>query len=275
MKIPSLALCLGLAVTACSGSAASPPGPDPGAPDPDLAPSSARIAGTVIDLAQKGFPGASVKLCATGCREVQTDSAGRFEIAGVTAASYGLHVELPGAAPTDYGKVVVPLYYFDPRVTPVQTIAPIVLPRSGQSVALGAGTQTVAIDATLSLTVDADALTLPPGTGAPRLAGMRVPAGLYPDFCLPSGDGRILAEWAFMPFGTTSSAPISIHIGDSLGLPPGSLVVLSSIDPDFGRPERQGMGRVTADGTAIDSLAAMELHRLTWLVVSLPGGGGA
>lgn len=275
MKVFSLALYLGLVVTGCSGPALTPPGAEAGAAEPDLATSSARIAGTVIDLAQKGFPGASVKLCATACREVQTDSAGRFELAGVTAASYGLHVELPGAAPTDYGKVVVPLYYFDPRVTPVQTIAPIVLPPAGPSTALGAGKQTVAIDATLSLTVDADALTLPPGTGAPRLAGRRVPAALYPDFCLPSGDGRILAEWAFMPFGTTSSAPISIHIADSFGLPPGSLVVLSSIDPDFGRPERQGMGKVAADGTSIDSLATMELHRLTWLVVSLPGGSGA
>ena len=276
MKIQSLALCLGLVTAACSGPAASAPGPDdvdagPGAPDLATG-TGGRIAGTVIDLAQQGFPGASVKLCATSCQEVTTDSAGRFEIAEVGAASYGLHVELPGAAPTDYGKVVVPIYYFDPRVAPVQKVTPIVLPRAGQPISLVAGKQTVAIDATLSLTLDADALTLPAGAGPPRLAGIRVPAAIYPDFCLPSGDGRILAEWALTPFGATSSAPITIRIGDGFGLPGGSSVILSSIDPDFGRPERIGTGTVSADGKAIDAVTTMGA-RLTWLVVSLPRGG--
>lgn len=277
MKIHPLALGLGLGLglvtVACSGPAASAPGPDDAGPAaPDLTATGGRIAGTVIDLSQKGFPGVSVKLCATACREVTTDSAGRFEIADVAAASYGLHVELPGAAPTDYGKVVVPIYYFDPRVAPVQMVAPIALPRAGQPTDLVAGKQTVAIDATLSLTLDADALTLPPGAGPPRLAGIRVPAAIYPDFCLPSGDGRILAEWALMPFGATSSAPISIHIADGFGLPANSSVVLSSVDPDFGRPERIATGTVSADGTQIDALTATG-PRLTWLVVSLPRGG--
>ena len=273
MKIHSLALLFGLIAAACSGPAASVPGPDDAGPGaPDLTATGGRIAGTVIDLAQKGFAGVSVKLCATSCREVTTDSAGRFEIADVAAASYGLHVELPGAAATDYGKVVVPIYYFDPRVAPVQTVAPIVLPRAGQPVNLVAGKQTVAIDATLSLNLDADALTLPPGAGPPRLAGIRVPAAIYPDFCLPSGDGRILAEWALAPFGAMSSMPIAIHIADGFGLASGSSVVLSSIDPDFGRPERIGTGTVAADGASINGLTTTG-PRLTWLVVSLPRGG--
>lgn len=273
MKIHSLALCLGLVAAACSGPAASAPGPEDGGPaSPDLTATGGRIAGTVIDLLQKGFPGVSVKLCATSCQEVTTDSAGRFELADVGAASYGLHVELPGAVSTDYGKVVVPIYYFDPRVAPVQTVAPIVLPRAGQPINLVAGKQTVAIDATLALTLDADALTLPPGAGQPRLAGVRVPAAIYPDFCLPSGDGRILAEWSLAPFGATSSVPIAIRIADGFGLASGSSVVLSSIDPDFGQPERIGTGTVSADGMAIEGLTTMGT-RLTWLVVSLPRGG--
>ena len=62
MKIHSLALGLGLGLglglvtVACSGPAASAPGPDDAGPAaPDLTATGGRIAGTVIDLSQKGF----------------------------------------------------------------------------------------------------------------------------------------------------------------------------------------------------------------------------
>lgn len=274
-KLGHAATCLSLALAACDAAGGAPP-PSPedgGAPDLAAEAVGARITGTVIDLDRHGMPGVRIQLCGPSCREVTTDSAGIFELPNVAAASYGLHAELPGVQAIDYGKVVVPIYYLDPKATPVRTVPPIVLPRLGAPLPLGAGKQTVAIDATLALTLDADALRFPAGAGAPQLAGLRIPAGLYPDFCLPSGDGRIIAEWALGPFGTTSSAPITVHIADSFGLPPGSTVVLSSIDPDFGRPERQSLGKVSADGKSIDSQVTMELHRLTWLVVSLPGGG--
>lgn len=269
------ATCLSLALAACdaAGGTAPPSPEDGGAPDLAAAAEGARITGTVIDLDRHGLPGVRIKLCGPSCREVTTDGAGIFELPNIAAASYGLHAELPGAQAIDYGKVVVPIYYLDPKATPVRTVPPIVLPRLAAPLPLAAGKQTVAIDATLSLTLDADALRFPAGAGAPQLAGLRIPAGLYPDFCLPSGDGRIVAEWALGPFDTTSSAPITVHIADNFGLPPGSTVVLSSVDPDFGRPERQGVGKVSADGKSIDSVATMELHRLTWLVVSLPGSG--
>lgn len=268
------ATCLSLALAACDAAGGAPSNPEDGG-TPDLAAevAGARITGTVIDLDRHGIKGVKINLCGPSCREVTTDSAGIFELPNVAAASYGLHAELPGAQAIDFGKVVVPIYYLDPKATPVRTVPPIVLPRLGAPLPLGAGKQTVAIDATLSLTLDADALLFPAGAGASQLAGLRIPAGLYPDFCLPSGDGRIIAEWALGPFGTTSSAPITVHIAESFGLQPGSTVVLSSIDPDFGQPERQSLGKVSADGKSIDSVATMELHRLTWLVVSLPGGG--
>lgn len=275
-KLHCAAAGLGLFFAACVAPAVAPPSTDDAgtaAPDQALATTGGRIIGTVIDLARKGVPGASIRLCSTSCREVLTDSTGTFEITSVTAASYGLHAELPGTQPLDMAKVVVPIYYYDPRVDPVRTVAPIPLPFLYPAPPLSAGKQTVAIDTTLSLTVDADALTFPAGAQARQLAGVRVPPGLYPDFCLPSSDGRILAEWALGPFGTTSSAPITVHIADNLGLAPGSTVLLSSIDPDFGSPERQSLGRVADDGKTIDSIATMELHRLTWLVVSLPRGG--
>lgn len=275
-KFGYAATCLSLVLAACEVAGGTPPSPEDGsAPAPDLAAPAvgARITGTVIDLDRHGLPGVRIQLCGPSCREVTTDSSGIFELPSVGAASYGLHAELPGVPAIDYGKVVVPIYYLDPKVTPVRTVPPIVLPRLAAPTPLAAGKQTVAIDSALSLTLDADALTFPAGGGAPQLAGLRIPAGLYPDFCLPGDDGRIVAEWALGPFGTTSSTPISVHIADSLGLQPGSTVVLSSIDPELGRPERQGLGKVSADGKSIDSLATVELRRLTWLVVSLPGGG--
>ena len=267
-------LCLFLA--ACAAPPVAPPGADDGgiaAPDQSAPAAAGRITGMVIDLSRKGLQGVSIRLCGTACREVLTDSAGIFEIPNVTAQSYGLHAELPGAQPLATAKVVVPIYYYDPKVNPVLAMAPIPLPLLSPAAPLTAGKQTVALDATLSLTVDADALSFPAGVKTQQLASVRVPPGFYPDFCLPSGDGRILAEWALGPFGTTSSAPIAVHIADNLGLAPGTTVMLSSIDPDLGSPERNSFGRVSADGKTINSVATMELRRLTWLVVSLPRGG--
>lgn len=281
MNDPRLSLCLGflgLALVACSQPAMEVPAPgDAGTALADLSAARLRIVGSVVDLDRRGIPGASVRLCGDPCRELTTSSSGGFDLRDVPLGSYGLHVELPGAAAADYGKVVVPLYSVEPEPMGVRTVAPIVLPRLGAAVDLGAGVQTVAIDGTLSLTVDAGALSFPSGSGPPRLAGLRVPMSLFPDFCLPSGDGRVIAEWAFGPFNTTSSAPVEVHIKTAdlgnPGLRPGLTVNLMTIDPDVGKPERQGVGKVSADGTTIDSQPMMGIRRLTWLIVTMPGGG--
>lgn len=269
--------CLGLALVACSQPAMEVPAPDAGPAIEDLAPARLRIVGSVVDLDGRGVSGASVRLCGDPCRALSTSSSGAFDIRDVPLGSYGLHVELPGAGAADYGKVVVPFYSAEPAPMGVRTVAPIVLPRLGSAVSLGAGVQTVAIDGTLSLTVDAGALGFPSGSGSPRLAGLRVPMALFPDFCLPSGDGRVIAEWAFGPFNTTSSAPVEVHIKTAdLGNPnlrPGMTVNLLTIDPDLGKPERQGVGKVSADGATIDSQPMMGIRRLTWLIVTMPGGG--
>lgn len=270
--------CLGFALVACSQPPTEVPAPgDGGLAVEDLATARLRIVGSVVDLDRRGVSGASVRLCGDPCRELTTTSSGAFDLRDVPLGSYGLHVELPGAGPTDYGRVVIPLYSTEPAPMGVRTVAPIVLPRLGASVGLGAGAQSVAIDGTLSLTVDAGALGFPPGSGPPRLAGLRVPMSLFPDFCLPSGDGRVIAEWAFGPFNTTSSAPIEVHIKTAdlgnPGLRPGMTVNLLTIDPDLGKPERQGVGKVSADGATIDSEPMMGIRRLTWLIVTMPGGG--
>ncbi|MFO0579132.1 MAG: hypothetical protein U1A78_34455 [Polyangia bacterium] len=274
MRALGLLAALSLAA-ACGDPAASTPAAAAGA---DLGPGDvtaprARIVGSVVDLERRALPGVRVQLCGAACREFTTSRDGIFEIPDVERGDYGVHLELPAADPLLFGKVVLPLYAFDPKATPVRALPVTVVPRLGPEVKLGAGRQTVPIDGTLALGLDADALKLPPGSGAPRLSGVRVPAALYPDFCLPGGDGRIVAEWALGPFATESSAPIDVHIADSLGLSAGSAVFLSTIDPATGRPDRQGFGRVSADGKSIDSLAMMGIRRLTWLVVSLPGGG--
>lgn len=268
---------LGLALVACSQPVERPAPGDAGPAVEDLSPARLRIVGSVVDLERRAVSGARVRLCGDPCRELSTSSAGAFDIRDVPLGSYGLHVELPGAGAADYGKVVIPLYSVEPAPMGVMTVAPIVLPRLGAAVGLGAGVQTVAIDATLSLTVDAGALGFPTGSGPPRLAGLRVPMSLFPDFCLPSGDGRVLAEWAFGPFNTTSSAPVEVHIKTadlgSPGLRPGMTVNLMTIDPDLGKPERQGVGKVSADGATIDSEPMTGIRRLTWLIVTMPGGG--
>jgi hypothetical protein len=277
MSDPRLSMCLGclgLALVACSPPVTEAPA-DAGPAIEDLSVSRLRVVGSVVDLDRRPFSGARVRLCGDPCRELTTGSSGGFDLRDVPLGNYGLHVELPGAAATDYGKVVIPLYSFEP--TGLRTVAPIVLPRLGPPASLSPGPQTVAIDGTLSLTVDAGALSFPAGSGAPRLAGLRVPQGLYPDFCLPSGDGRVLAEWALGPFATSSSVPIEVHIKTAdlanPALRPGATVNLMTIDPELGKPERQGVGKVSADGSTIDSLPMMGIRRLTWLVVTLPGGG--
>jgi hypothetical protein len=271
---------LALGAGACSAVGAGAPadfGAVEGGAPPDAArdatPVHGRITGVVVDLQSQPVAGASVALCGAPCQKVLTDAAGIYEFADVAPQSYSLRVELPGAAATDYGKVVIPIYGYDPAQTPVRALPRTVLPRLGAATALGAATQTVAIDSVLSLTVDPSRLTLPPGSGAAQLAGVRIPPALYPDFCLPSGDGRVLAEWALGPFAATSSASIDVHIADGLGLAPGSGVVLISVDPELGRPLRQGLGKVAADGRSIDSLSGMGVQGVTWLIVSLPGSG--
>jgi hypothetical protein len=274
MRALGLVAALSLAA-ACSDPPASGPADPVGADQGlgDLGAQRARIVGSVVDLDRRALAGARVRLCGAACREFTTNSDGLFDIPGVEGGDYGVHIELPATDPLLYGKVVMPLYAFDPRATPVRALPMTVVPRLGPQIALGTGRQTVAIDGTLSLSFDAGALRFPPGSGAPRVAGVRIPVGLYPDFCLPSGDGRIVAEWALGPFAAESTAAIDVHIADNLGLSAGSAVFLSTIDPATGRPDRQGYGRVSTDGKSIDSTAMMGIRRLTWLVVSLPGGG--
>ncbi len=246
----------------------------PPVPNPPLQESArGRVLGSIIDLSQRPQAGADVTLCGSGCRSGVSDSSGFFAFSDVPAGSYSLRIERSGHAPTASGKVVIPLYGYDPAVTPARSFPPIVLPTFDQVTPLSAGVQTVAIDPQLSLTLDAQSLSFPTGTAMPQLTGKRVPAGLYPDFCLPGADGRIVAEWAMAPFATNSASPIEIRIADGLGLSPNTQVNFLTIDPDLGRPEQQAVGTVAADGKSITSKPMTGIRRLTWLIVSLPGSG--
>lgn len=273
MRNSVASIAVGVCLAACGSPQIDDP-PAPPVPDPPMQQAArGRVLGTTVDMAGRPLSGVDVALCGSSCRRLVSDGTGFFAFSDVPAGSYSLRVERSGNAPTASGKVVIPLYGYDPVATPARTFPPIVLPTFDQVTPLSAGVQTVAIDPQLSLTLDAQSLSFPMGTAMPQLTGKRVPAGLYPDFCLPGADGRIVAEWAMAPFATTSTSPIEIRIADGLGLSPNTQVNFLTIDPDLGRPEQQAVGTVAADGKSITSKPMTGIRRLTWLIVSLPGSG--
>jgi hypothetical protein len=266
MRFARAVVLLGVGASGCTGPAGS------GGGAADLG-SGIVVVGTIVDLTSQPLSGATVRLCEGSCRATTSDATGAFRFDGVAALTWdSLGAEMPGSS--DYGKVVIPLYPYTNDLQQQQAVLlpPLVLPRLGPSTALPSGPREIAIDATLTLTVDGSALQLPEGS-ATGVAGARVPSGLFPDFCLPGAGGQVIAEWALAPFGARSSAPIAVHLAENLGLARGA-VWLFRVDTESGRPIQVATGSVSADGTSIASDPGVGLDQLTWLLVARPGGGG-
>jgi hypothetical protein len=223
------------------------------------------VEGRIIGLDRQPLAGVAVSLCLQPCRDVVTGAQGQFAFSGVTPGLYTLRARRAGG---DYADLDFPLYLSagqNPR------LLPLVLPRIGASAPLPAGVESFRIDDKLALLLDGGALQLPLGGRAERLAGVRIPTDLFPNFCVPSA--QVLAMWAFSPTGITSSGKIAVTLGEPLGLPKGTTVSFIEIDPLDGRPAVAASGAVSEDGKSIQTAMGAGLHRLSWLLLAVLRGG--
>lgn len=232
----------------------------------DGPPTLLNLEGRLIGLDQQPLAGVAVSLCHATCRDTVTGGQGEFAFPATLPSFYTLRARKP-AAP-DYAELDFPLY-LDGSVNP--RLVPLVLPKITTDAPVPAGVQSLAVDATLALTLDSSTLMLPQGGAAGHLGGVRIPAGLYPNFCVPSA--RVLAMWAFTPTGITSSTPVGISLSESLGLLPGTTVSFVEISPADGRPATAASGTVSADGKSIKTPLGSGLHQLSWLLAVVIQGG--
>jgi hypothetical protein len=224
------------------------------------------LEGRIVGLDEQPLPGIAVSLCQAACRDTTTGAQGEYSFSGVAPSFYTLRARKPGEG--DYAELDFPLYLHagaNPR------LLPLVLPRVGPGSPVPPGAHTLSVDAALSLMLDGGALSLPAGGPVSRLAGVRVPQVLYPNFCVPSA--RVVAMWAFSPTGVTSASPIGVRLSESLGLLPGATVSFIEIDPGTGRPEVAASGAVSQDGKLIQTAMGAGLRRLSWLLVAVLDGG--
>lgn len=232
----------------------------------DLAPDAIMdLEGRIIGLDRAGLSGVTVSLCRDTCRDTMTDTRGGFAFPATPVDFYTLRARRAGG---DYADLDFPLYLVrgsNPR------LLPLVLPKVGTNQSIAPGAQTIPIDAALSLTLDGSALALPKGGAVTKLGGVRIPADLFPNFCVPSA--RVLAIWAFAPTYITSTSLIGAQLGDPLGLAPGTTVQFIDISPQDGRPEVVASGAVSQDGKSITTSMKEGMHRLGWLLVAVISGG--
>lgn len=225
------------------------------------------LEGRIIGLDRAGLAGVTVSLCLSTCRDTTTGSKGEFAFPATPIDFYTLRARMPGA--TDFADLDFPLYLVrgsNPR------LLPLVLPKVGAPNTVMAGTQTFPVDSALSLTLDGSALARRGGGAVTKLAGVRVPSDLFPNFCVPSA--RVLAMWSFAPTYVTSSSRIGVQLTDAgLGLAPGALVNFIDINPEDGRPAVVASATVEQDGKTIKTAMGDGLNRLGWLLVAVISGG--
>ena len=258
-------------VAGCGGGDAPPPSVTTMKPAMQNQPS---LDGTVSGLDGRAMADVEVRLCTADqkCTVTKSDATGAFAFFSLESRYYALSASRPPDDTGEYAPIAVPVYV-------ISDAAPfhshLVLPHITPGTDLTGGVQTISINGALTMTVDGASMTFP--DKAPhRISGIRIPPAQFPDFCVPSPMGRVLAMWAFAPSGAHSDKPIRIHLDDTLGLPPDSNVFVWKIDPVAGRPQQAGGGQVNKAATAIETGAGLfdDLHDLTWLLIETPGSSG-
>jgi len=227
---------------------------------------TAALSGVVHDTSGAPLQGAAIQLCAEACYLAYTEPDGSFWYQSVPAGHYKLDLRGPARAEVNYGAVNFPL---DLAPDDQQVLdAPLVLPVTGDGVPLTGGTQQIAIDSDLTLTIDADALELPPAVASPYLAGVRVVPSSYPPNQPPSG--TVVAWWALNPFGTLSSQPIGVSIVNNLGLAAAAPLAIYTVSDQTGEMDLAAATQVSSDGTTIALNNGQGLAQISWVAVVEP-----
>ncbi len=222
------------------------------------------IVGVVKDEAGRNVEGALVLGCTnTACPNATTDVNGRFYIGG-----YETPVDVAVKIPEDEGatppclETITPVRLVDESVVDVGTLYVPVMPAP---VRLGLNyPQTVELSDGLILKLHSRDINWPlTAISNDRLAARLLTPSQIPKF--PElGAEKVLAVYAFFPFGTRSKSKIAVRFPTKV--PAGTKVRLRTIGDLDGRLSPPEAG--TSDGKFILSDPGAGITDLTWLVVS-------
>lgn len=231
------------------------------------------IGRTVVnDKAETPLAGVTVKMLGvsstgstTGCAGTTvSDASGNFQLTNLAANCIGSQlVSFDGLTATSpagkyagvnlnftlvSGQVVVsPVLVHLPKLTSAETV--MVTQNSATD-------QTFTFTTIPNMTVTVYAGTtikLPDGTSPNPfpLVAIRVPVDRLPDQMPAMTNGVTVFIVAFQPANTTASLPIAVTFPNELNNPPGTNLVLNTLDPTRGLMVPYGTGTVSSDGTQI------------------------
>lgn len=234
------------------------------------------VRGQVLDLDGAPRPDLPVTVCGPTCWLGRTDAQGRFAVSVGDFVPTAIYSVLAHARP-DHATVYVPL---PSTVGPGDVItlpAPFRVPRytvtgdfvDGDAGVARAGAVSLTVPAGARVELDLEDFKL--GELGRRLRVAEVPVDRAPPF---AREGMARAVFALAPFALTSTRPLGLRLPNTLNLAPGTSVELVAMGGEIlppasnaGRAVVAARGRVTADGSAIESLPGEGISKLTWIAI--------
>ena len=202
---------------------------------------------------------ATVSLIGTGF-STTSDTAGNFTLSGIPAGSQTLDIDTSTADPAPDGS---PYASFREEITLIDGVTNVVersffLPRiaTASLTIVDPNVTTVVTNPSLNVTLAAPPHTAknPDGTDfTGQLSISEVPEGLAPASLPEELEPGLLIT--IQPVGVTFATPVPLTLPNIDNLPPGSETDLWSLDPDTGTFQIVGIGRVSADGTIIETIS--------------------
>ncbi len=234
------------------------------------------VRGQVLDT--EGAPRADlpVTVCGPVCWLGRTAPDGRFAVLVGDFVPTAIYSVLAHARP-DYATVYVPLPSTVGAGDVISLAEPLRVPRytvtgdlvDGDAGVARAGEFALTVPAGARIELDLEDFKL--GELGRRLRVAQVPLDRAPPF---AREGRAQAVFALAPFAMTSSRPLGLRLPNTLGLPPGAAVDLVVMGGDIlppqsnaGRALDAARARVSADGSAVETLSGEGLSLLTWVAV--------
>jgi peroxiredoxin len=240
------------------------------------------IQGRVTDDTGAPLVGASLTYCGlTTCYYGALDSTGAFRVelgvvvdptqyalivhGGLTAAGiYQQLASIVSPVVTLNAPIVTPLFPAQGVPLPLQPASDVDVASAGVALQIAAGTH---------LTIPIEDIG---GDAGPQFVAVAVDPSSAPAFA-PSSVG-LLALYALGPFGATSSAPMSLVVWNTTGLPAGTAVEFLVLDDDLntapfaaGTMKVAAEGMVSPDGGLVISAPDAGIDALTWLGIRAAG----
>lgn len=231
------------------------------------------LAGRVLDTAdflagvETPVVGATVTILGSGVSTV-TGSDGSFLLSGVPGGSQVFDIDATMAAPAPDGS---PYASFREEIELIDGVVnnesrPFFLPRiAAESLTTVDPTTTTMVENTTlggTLEVPPDTAKNEDGTNfTGELSLSEVPGSLAPAALPEELDPGMLVT--IQPVGVDFAQPAPLTLPNTDGLPPGSEMDLWSLDPDSGEFKIVGVGRVSADGSVIETISG-GVQSATW-----------